>query len=131
MCSSDQHFAGGADTVVAAFTIVADPGMGEIRDLPAAGGMAKVTGLEGDNVGSGFTGRTDPVVAGLTGAADHIRVIEKDQQPTLCDMAGITCFVGGNMAGMFAGCDIAVVATFTGACHLAVVHVTDPGPTEG
>ena len=70
---------GGADTVVASFTIVANPSVGEIRNLPTIGGMANITGLKSNNVRSGFTGCTDPVVTGLTGAADHIGVIEKDQ----------------------------------------------------
>ena len=122
---------GSADTVVTTFTIVTDPCVGEIRDLPTTGGMANIAGLRSDNVRSGFTGRADPVVAGLTGATDHIGVIKKDQQPTLGDMAGVTRIVGGNMAGMLACCDITVVTAFTGAGHLAVIYVTDPGPTEG
>ena len=56
---------GGADTVVASFTIVTDPSVGEIRNLPTIGGMANITGLKSNNVRSGFTCCTDPVVTGL------------------------------------------------------------------
>lgn len=121
---------GGTDTVVAAFAVVADAGMGEIGNLPAIGGVAKVAGLKGDDMGCGFTGSTDSVVAGLTGAADHIGVVEKDQQPALSDMTGIAWIIGGDVAGMLARRDIAVVAAFAGTGHLGVVHMTDPRPTE-
>lgn len=122
---------GSTDTVVAAFTIVTDAGVGEIGDLPAIGGVAKVAGLKGNDMGCGFTGSTDSVVAGLTSAADHIRVVEKDQQPALGDMTGIARIVCGDVAGMLARRDIAVVAAFAGAGDLGVVYVTDPRPTEG
>lgn len=122
---------GGTDTVVAAFTVVADAGVGEIGNLPAIRGVAKVAGLKGDDMGCGFSGSTDSVVAGLTGATDHIGVVEKDQQPALGDMTGIAWIIGGDMAGMLARRDIAVVAAFAGAGHLGVVYVTDPRPTEG
>ena len=72
-------FSGGTDSIVAAFTIVADPGMGEILDLPIVRGMAKITRFNSEDVGCRLAGGADAVVAGLTGPANYIGVVEIDQ----------------------------------------------------
>lgn len=93
--------------------------------------MAKVAGLRGGYMGSGFSRSTDPVMAGFTGTANHISMVEEDQLPALSDMTGIAWIVGGNMAGMLTRCNIAVMAAFTGTGHLGMVDMTDSRPTEG
>lgn len=121
---------GSADAVVATLTIVADPGMGEILDPPTVGGMTDIAGFESEDMRGRLASCADTVVAGFTGPADHVGVVEKDQGPALGDMTGITWVVGDNMVGMLACGDITVMATFTGTGYLRVIYVADAPPTE-
>ena len=83
--------------------------------------MAIFTGIGATDMGVGFTGCRDPVMAGRT-TSRNTGMIKSGAAPAVGGMTIITAIAAGNVVGGFAGGYRTIVATCTGAKDGSVIN---------